>query len=150
MNTKILVYNHVHTITYISSPLPYSNGSKQVSLTCTQGEEIIQNVNIRREESLRTIPYHVNLSIPSCKGLLLHLLFTGQMFIQCFLHGRHLGYSSKASSREGVMLTMSSHGCHLEDFGFYSDKEEASLELGSQQQEAVTELRFGCSPLKSQ
>ena len=41
-------------------------------------------------------------------------------------------------------------GCHLKDFGFYSDKEEASLELGSQQQEAVTELRFGCSPLKSQ
>ena len=151
MNTKILVYNHVHTITYISAPLPYSNGLKQVTVSpALKGKRLYKDVNIRREESLRTIPYHVNLSIPSCKGLLLHLLFTGQMFIECFLHGRHLEYSSKASSREGVMLTMSSHGCHLEDFGFYSEKEEASLELGSQQQEAVTELRFGCSPLKSQ
>lgn len=151
VNSKILVYDHIHTITHISSPLPHSDGSKQVTVSPTlKGKRLYKDVNIRRQESLRTISYYGNLSIPSCKGLLLHLLFTGQMFIEYFLHGRHLGYSSKASSREGVMLTMTSRGCHLEDFGVYSEKEELSLELGPQQQEVVIELRFGCSPLKSQ
>lgn len=151
VNSKILVYDHIHTITHISSPLPYSDGSKQVTVSPTLKEKrLYKDVYIRRQESLRTIPYHGNLSIPSCKGLLLHSPFTGQMFIECFLHGRHLGYSSKAGSREGVMLTMSSRGCHLEDVGFYSEKEEVTLELGPQQQEVVTELKFGCSPLKSQ
>ena len=112
-------------------PLPYSNDLKQVTVSHTlKGKRLYKDVNIRRQESLKTIPYHVNLSLPSCKGLL-HLLFTGQMFIECSLHGRHLGCSSKASSREGVMLTMSRHGCHLEDFGFTRRRRKCHWSLDS-------------------
>ena len=77
---------------------------------------------------MRAIPYHVNLSTLSCKGLLPHLLFTKQTLVECLLHGWHLGYSSTTSHREAVILTMSSPICPCEDFGFYFEKEEEPLE----------------------